>query len=150
MMNALLAVVPWPYLWLVLLIALSASGAFGFVKGLQVEGERRDVIDAKREVRGAIIVQKINLKTYELEAIAAPRREKRVELARSIAIEVNTHAALPDPVACHLEPERVHTINRAWGVGADSPGADATVPQDSAPQFGLAPGAGGVGDGAGG
>src|SRR4051812_23275930 len=106
MMNALLAAVPWPYLWLVLLIALGASGAFGFVKGLHVEAGRRDAIDAKREARGMIVVQKINLKTYELEALAVPRREKRIELARTIAMEVTAHAALPDPVACHLEPER--------------------------------------------
>jgi hypothetical protein len=141
----LLQLVPWPYRIAAIAAVFLASMAFGFVKGVTFESGRRDVLDAKREASGRIIVKRIEHETVRIQKVYVARAAKREAAARTADTEVAAHAVLPDPAAGYLEPERVRNINRAWGVAGYSAGPDAAVPDDSPAPVGIPPGDGTVG-----
>jgi hypothetical protein len=118
-----------PMMWLAIVLAAVTLFAGGVKVGVEFEQGQ----SAQRELeRQAVVIKRTKtvIKTDNTALAAAQARNDALEAENArLQREVNTHAAtIPDPVTCHLHPDRVRTIRRAWGVGADPAGGETPLP----------------------
>jgi hypothetical protein len=132
------------------LVIAAVLMAIGFASGWKTNEWRHSA----EQLEATRIIAQQKLKIAEADRKAekpfADRRAARAAEREAVNKEVIQHAAIPDPVQCHLADERVSTINRAWGLlGDDQRGQVGLVPGPGTTGVRLPSGAGAVGSGTG-
>jgi hypothetical protein len=118
-----------PMVWLAVVLGALTLFAGGVKVGLEYEQGQT----AQRELdRAHAVVRTTKTIIRQDNKALAAAQERAAQLeAENLTLqeEARRHAAtIPDPAACHLHPDRVRTIRRAWGVGADPAGGETPLP----------------------